>query len=242
MNAHMILVELTENETTFGKLIQRENVVKLMEAACDLQNTQNQSYALAVLTHIIKEYPDYERSIDKVHAAEFQQTIGLHFHDLTYTCLLTISTSDENLGAPAPLQENQSGVLNKRFGMRRMRSLELLRQELHSISKYAELNAIQQISIVLRRHIIRTMLDVVENYQYCSAACYEAIEVLDILKIAFDDDDVETMKEFVRTHLNSQKVTHFKFESGRHCTNSNLATIIKIGLALKRIIATGDSI
>ena len=68
----MILIELTENETTFGKLIQRENVVKLMEAACDLQNTQNQGYALAVLTHIIKEYPDYERSIEKVQAAEFQ--------------------------------------------------------------------------------------------------------------------------------------------------------------------------
>ena len=36
-------------------------------------------------------------------------------------------------------------------------------------------------------------------------------------------------------------MTHFKFESGRHTTNSNLATIIKIGLALKRIIASGDT-
>ena len=63
LNAHQVLTELTENEITFGKLIQRDNVVRLIEAACDLQNKQNQGYALSVLANIIKEYPDYERSL-----------------------------------------------------------------------------------------------------------------------------------------------------------------------------------
>ena len=98
--------------------------------------------------------------------------------------------------------------------MRRMRALELIRQELNSISKYADLNHIQNISIVLRRHLIQTMLDVVETYQFSSAACNEAIEVLDILKIAFDDDDIENLKNFVKVNLSTLKKTHFTFKSG----------------------------
>jgi len=125
--------------------------------------------------------------------------------------------------------------------VRRMRALELIRQELHSISKYAELNAIQQISGVLRRHLIQAMLDVVEEYQFSSAACQEAIEVLDILKVAFDDEDIESLKEFVRRHLATSKTTHYTFESGRRTTNANLATIVKIGIALKRLTTTGST-
>jgi hypothetical protein len=38
LNAHTILTELCENEITFGKIIQKENIMRLVEAACDLQN------------------------------------------------------------------------------------------------------------------------------------------------------------------------------------------------------------
>jgi len=38
LNAHTILTELCENEITFGKVIQRDNMMKLIEAACDLHN------------------------------------------------------------------------------------------------------------------------------------------------------------------------------------------------------------
>lgn len=90
-------------------------------------------------------------------------------------------------------------------------------------------------SPILRRHLIASMLDVIDEYKYCSAACHEAIEVLDILKVAFDDDDIETLKAFVKANLSSKGQTHYTFASGRQTTNSNLATIIKIGIALKRI-------
>lgn len=72
LNAQTILTELTESEITFAKLIQRENIVKLTDAACDIHNVQNQSYALSVLSHIIKEYPDYEKQISQAQALEFQ--------------------------------------------------------------------------------------------------------------------------------------------------------------------------
>ena len=86
------------------------------------------------------------------------------------------------------------------------------------------------------------MLDIVETYEYSSAASYEAIEVLDILKIAFDDEDIETLKQFVKVNLASMKKTHFTFPgTGRKTTNSNLATIVKIGIALKRLTTTGTT-
>ena len=125
--------------------------------------------------------------------------------------------------------------------MRRMRALELLRQELHSISKYQELNAIQQISTVLRRNIINSMLHTVETYEYNSAACFEAIEVLDIIKIAFDDVDIETLKEYVKRNLQDSKTTHYLFESGRHTNHANVATIVKIGIALKRLLGAATA-
>lgn len=71
MNAHTILTELCENEITFAKIIQKDNILRLVEAACDLHNHLGQSYALAVLTTVIKEYPDFERSISQAQATEF---------------------------------------------------------------------------------------------------------------------------------------------------------------------------
>jgi hypothetical protein len=62
LNAHLILTELCDNEVAFGKLIIKENIVKLIEASCDIGNV-NQAYALAVLTYIIKEYPENERHL-----------------------------------------------------------------------------------------------------------------------------------------------------------------------------------
>ena len=242
LNAHTILSEMTEQAVTFTKLIQREVVVKLIEASCDIMNA-NQGYALAVLASIIKEYPDFERSLQQAQQTEFQQTIGMYFHDLTYSSLMVIKASDQALGGEGNgMDTNQAGATYKRFGMRRMRALELIRQELHSISRYPELNAIQQISIVLRRHLIQTMLNIVSEYTFCSAACHEAIEVLDILKIAFDDEDIEEMKAFVIEHLSFKKRTHYTFpDTGMKATNSNHATIVKIAIALKRLIASGTT-
>ena len=140
----------------------------------------------------------------------------------------------------AESERNQAGAVLKRFGMRRMRALEFLRHELHSISKYQELNAIQQISVVLRRNLINTMLFIVETYEFNSSACFEVIEVLGIIKSAFDDVDIETLKDFVKRKLHDSKATHFMFESGRHTNHANVATIVKIGIALKMLLSSGS--
>ena len=38
LNAHTILLELADNESTFGKLAEKENLIPLIRAACDLRN------------------------------------------------------------------------------------------------------------------------------------------------------------------------------------------------------------
>ena len=45
LNAHLILMELTENETLFPFLIETQQISKLITNACDIKN-QNQAYAL----------------------------------------------------------------------------------------------------------------------------------------------------------------------------------------------------
>lgn len=58
LNAHMILLELADNENCFGLLIQRDIAEALINASCDIMNP-NQSYALNVLQTVIKEFPFY---------------------------------------------------------------------------------------------------------------------------------------------------------------------------------------
>ena len=39
LNAHSILLELADNEQTFGKLVEKENLTNIIKAACDISNT-----------------------------------------------------------------------------------------------------------------------------------------------------------------------------------------------------------
>ena len=127
LNAHLILTELTETDYTFAKLLERDNFVRLMQVACDAQNLY-QGYALSVLSAIITEYPDFEKSVPAEVSKEFQQTVTTSFNDLTYSCLLVIRASDASLGIEdGGEQKNQAGDVFKKFGMRRMRALELVR-------------------------------------------------------------------------------------------------------------------
>ncbi len=70
LNAHGILLELADHDSTFGKLVQKENLLALVRASCDFKNTF-QHYALNVLITVIKEFPNYDRHIGTALAAEF---------------------------------------------------------------------------------------------------------------------------------------------------------------------------
>ena len=146
LNAHYVLAELSDNENTYGKLVEKDNLTMIIRAACDINNEHNSIYALNIIIRVIKEFPDYEKKIGSL-ANEFTQTIGNHFLDLTYSCLIFIrhtSPSEE-------LEFNQAGFAQRKFGFRRFKALELIKQELQTLSKYVELNSDHYISHILRK-------------------------------------------------------------------------------------------
>lgn len=119
------------------------------------------------------------------------------------------------------------------FGLKRLRALELIRQALQTLAKYVELNSNQYISNILRRQLINAMLFVISEYNFSSIACQQALQVLDFLKKAFQHEEIEILKKFVQDNLDDEKA-HLRFaESGRLTTNTNLASIIKMGIELK---------
>ncbi len=83
------MADLTDNENSYGKLVEKDNLTHLIKNTCDINNHQNQAYALSILIFIIKEFPDFDKRIGSL-AGEFTQTIGNHFLDITYSCLLVI--------------------------------------------------------------------------------------------------------------------------------------------------------
>ena len=48
--------------------------------------------------------------------------------------------------------------------------------------------------MVLRRNIVNTMLFIIEYYEFNNATSFEATEVLQIMQIALDDEDIESIK------------------------------------------------
>ena len=75
------------------------------------------------------------------------------------------------------------------------------------------------------------MLYVIEEYEFNSIASQQAILVLDFLKKAFSDEELEILKAFVKRNISTKP--HLKLSSGRELNNSNLAALIKMALVLK---------
>lgn len=50
-----------------------------------------------------------------------------------------------------------------------------------------------------------------------------------------ESDELDLLKNFVQSNLADEDTIHLKFDSGRLSTKGNLAPIIQIGLALKKM-------
>jgi hypothetical protein len=75
------------------------------------------------------------------------------------------------------------------------------------------------------------MLYVIEEYSFNSIASQQAILVLDFLKKAFSDEELEILKDFVSRNISNK--SHLILSSTRLTTNANLAALIKMALVLK---------
>ena len=237
LNAHTILSEMSDNDILFEKLVEKENLQKLINHSCDLKNP-NQAWATNVLTNVIKEFPNYENQISKSLLESFKMTMSHSVADIIYTCLLMMRSSDAQLGeTPLTTDRNQAGAIFKRFGTKRMRALELLKQALHTFHKYFSTPETQHLisSPILKKQILTTMLDVIETYEFSNVASQLSIQVLDNIKTQFNLSDLQTLKGFVRKHLSTDERVKFTFEeTGNVTQRGHLAAIIKMALELKK--------
>ena len=72
----------------------------------------------------------------------------------------------------------------------------------------------------LRKKLIETMLYMMRTYPFCSISHQQGILILNLIREAFDEDDLETMKNFVQTEL--EKDNDFYYQSGRTTSRMNL--------------------
>jgi hypothetical protein len=78
-------------------------------------------------------------------------TLSKSFLDVTYSCLMLLRGTDSQINeAPLHFNENQSGQQFKRFGQKRMRAIELLRQIISTLSSNGDVSLSSFISKILK--------------------------------------------------------------------------------------------
>lgn len=239
LNAQTVLSELSDSKKIYKRIIDARNIQTLINHACDMSN-RNQAYALNVYANILKQLGDYDHKKDAQEFIDFKILLQKSFHDITYSCLLVLRGSDVHIGeTPALVTENQAGVQIKKFGAKRMRAIELLKQIIQTLSKEGDISIGSFISKILKNQIITTLLNVIEDYEFSNVANQISIQILYLLKTIYDDNDVELLKNFVRRNLSSTEKTHFEFSSGNKTTKAHLASIINMAIELKKLTLEG---
>ena len=149
-----------------------------------------------------------------------------HFNDLSYNCLMILRGGDSS-----PTYTNQSGRRVPKTGMLRIRAIEQLRALCNVLSKRGPIPETGILGDALRKKIIETLLYMMRTFQFCSISHQQSILILNLIREAFDEDDLETMKTFVRTELEADNCFHFP--SGQTVNRMNLGPIIKIAFELR---------
>lgn len=160
---------------------------------------------------------------------------------------MMMRASDHQLNEVEPDNPNQANIRFRRFGPKRMRALELLKQLIQTVTTHTgkanDLTQKIRISVILRHQIVTALLDAISEFEFSNVANQLGIQVLDILKMQFDETDIELLKNFVMKHLNHERA-YIKFadsETGQHrqATRGHLAAVIKMALVLKKLTLDG---
>ena len=117
--------------------------------------------------------------------------------------------------------------------MLRIRALEQLRALINVVARRGPLKEQACLNDILRKKIIETILYMTRTFNFCSILHQQGLLVLNLMREAFDENDLETMKTFVRTELEADN--DFHFSSGRRCSRTNLGLVVKIAFELRTI-------
>ena len=128
---------------------------------------------------------------------------------------------------------NQSDRMVRKTGMLRIRALEQLRTIFTVLSKRGPMQMRAALNDTLRKKMIETMIFMMRTFPYCSISHQQGLLVLNVIREVFDEEDLETMKDFVKTELEGD--TEFHYPSGNVTSRMNLGQITKIAFELKYI-------
>jgi len=117
--------------------------------------------------------------------------------------------------------------------MLRIRAVEQLRAIFTVLSKRGPIRESSVLGVNMRKKVIETMLYMMRTFQFCSISHQQGLLVLNHIRDAFDEEDLETMKNFVRVELEAD--TDFHYPSGKTTSRLNLGQIIKIAFELRNI-------
>jgi hypothetical protein len=70
-----------------------------------------------------------------------------------------------------------------------------------ALGKRGSIKTSSILSECLRRKVIETMLYMINTFPFCSVSHQQAILILNSLKEAFDQEDITTLKNFVKKEL-----------------------------------------
>ena len=228
LNASAVLTEFCENESFFALLTEPETLKKIVGVCSSTDaNKMNQPYALNFFTQIMTQFIEQDVSFFKERKEALVDRLLVHFVDICYNCMLLLRGGDSETYA------NQSGRQVRKTGMLRIRAIEQLRTIFTVLSKRGPMQMRAALNDTLRKKMIETMLYMMRTFQFCSISHQQGLLVLNLIREVFDEDDLETMKSFVKEELEGD--TDFHYPSGKTTSRMNLGQITKIAFELKHI-------
>lgn len=111
--------------------------------------------------------------------------------------------------------------------------MELLKTLMSALSKNFNLKNNEKLSEVIRRKILETMLWMINTYRFCSTSNQLAVQIINFLREAFDEEDMDSLKQFVMTEIEGSAV--FEYPSGRKTSGMSMCQIVQIAIELRDI-------
>lgn len=90
---------------------------------------------------MLSQFSENGKELTDLKRNQFKQTVSQNFKDLVYHCMLVLRSEDETL---TPYQ-NQTTFTIKKIGIRRLRTMELLKNLFALISKHDEIKECKKV-------------------------------------------------------------------------------------------------
>lgn len=165
--------------------------IKLMQLICFPKSFLN---SLRMVKNYQKKRKNHSNKPLLLHSKTSSTTV-CQFCDLRMRALVSIRTKLVNK--------------SKKIGIRRLRTMELLKNLLTLVNRHDEINEVKTLKeqnyTLLKKRLIETMLYMIKTYPFCSISNQQAILIMNCLREDFDEEDLHYLKKFVLKELIDQK-------------------------------------